>query len=64
MIVDKACRVGIRVMFVDPKYTSQTCSACGAIGKRKSTGSNATVVTVRTATSMQVEICRVWVTGW
>ena len=35
MIVDKACRVGIRVMFVDPKYTSQTCSACGAIGKRK-----------------------------
>ena len=35
MIVDKASRVGIRVMFVDPRYTSQTCSACGAIGKRK-----------------------------
>ena len=35
MIVDKASRLGMRVMFVDPRYTSKTCSACGAIGKRK-----------------------------
>ena len=35
MIVDKASRIGMRVMFVDPRYTSKTCSACGAIGKRK-----------------------------
>lgn len=34
MIVDKASRIGMRVMFVDPRYTSKTCSACGAIGKR------------------------------
>ena len=34
MIVDKATRVGIRVLLVDPRYTSKTCSECGAIGKR------------------------------
>jgi len=30
----KAEAVGIRVVFVKPAYTSQTCSVCGAIGKR------------------------------
>lgn len=31
----KAQAVGIRVEFVDPAYTSQTCSVCGCVGKRK-----------------------------
>jgi len=30
----KASDAGLRVVFVDPHYTSQTCSVCGAIGKR------------------------------
>jgi IS605 OrfB family transposase len=31
----KAEAAGLRVAFVDPAYTSQKCSACGAIGKRE-----------------------------
>lgn len=34
-IVDKACRAGIEVIFVDPRYTSQTCPHCNAIGTRQ-----------------------------
>ena len=30
----KAEAAGLKVVFVDPAYTSQTCSVCGAIGKR------------------------------
>lgn len=30
----KAQRRGINVMYVDPRYTSQTCSACQQLGKR------------------------------
>lgn len=30
----KAEAVGIHIVFVEPAYTSQTCSICGAIGKR------------------------------
>ena len=30
----KAQRRGINVMYVDPRYTSQTCSACKQLGKR------------------------------
>ena len=32
-IVDKACRAGIEVIFADPRYTSQTCPHCNAIGR-------------------------------
>lgn len=35
MIVHKAAREGIEVVFVDPRYTSQTCSKCKALGKRR-----------------------------
>lgn len=31
----KAEAAGLNVIFVEPAYTSQTCSACGAIGKRE-----------------------------
>ncbi len=31
----KAPALGINVAFVNPAYTSQTCSVCGAIGKRE-----------------------------
>ncbi|MCZ7664471.1 MAG: transposase [Thermoleophilia bacterium] len=31
----KAEAGGLRVVFVEPAYTSQTCSACGAIGNRE-----------------------------
>lgn len=34
-IVDKATRVGIEVIFVDPRYTSKTCPHCNAIGTRQ-----------------------------
>jgi putative transposase len=30
----KAKRAGVPVVFVDPRYTSQTCSCCGCIDKR------------------------------
>ena len=33
-IVDKACRAGIEVIFVDPRFTSKTCPHCNAIGTR------------------------------
>ena len=33
-IADKAREAGIRVEFVNPAYTSQTCHACGHIGRR------------------------------
>ena len=33
-IEDKACRAGIEVIFVDPRYTSKTCPHCNAIGTR------------------------------
>lgn len=32
--VDKACRAGIEVIFVDPRFTSKTCPHCNAIGTR------------------------------
>ena len=35
MIIYKAAQAGMEVMFVDPRYTSQTCSHCGKIGARK-----------------------------
>ena len=30
----KAKRVGVPVLFIDPRYTSQACSSCGSIDKR------------------------------
>lgn len=33
-IADKAREAGIRVEFVNPAYTSQTCHACGHLGRR------------------------------
>ena len=38
MIVYKAAAAGIRCVFLDPRYTSQTCSQCGAPGKRHKHG--------------------------
>ena len=35
MIVYKAVQEGMEVMFVDPRYTSQTCARCGKLGARK-----------------------------
>lgn len=35
MIVQKAARAGIEVMFVDPRYTSQTCNKCKALATRR-----------------------------
>ncbi|ELY71951.1 transposase, IS605 OrfB family protein [Natrinema pellirubrum DSM 15624] len=35
-IEDKALEAGIPVEFVNPRYTSQTCHACGHIGRRGS----------------------------
>ena len=32
--VHKAEALGLSVVYVNPAYTSQTCSVCGAIGKR------------------------------
>jgi putative transposase len=32
---DKAARAGRRVLFVDPRYTSQVCSGCGAIARKE-----------------------------
>lgn len=34
-ILQKAARTGIRTMFVDPRYTSQTCNRCKALAKRR-----------------------------
>lgn len=31
----KAAAAGLRVVYINPAYTSQTCSVCGAIGKRE-----------------------------
>ncbi|MFJ9909442.1 RNA-guided endonuclease InsQ/TnpB family protein [Streptomyces sp. NPDC101152] len=33
-IVYKAKRAGVPLVFVDPRYTSQTCAACGHVDKR------------------------------
>jgi transposase len=30
----KARRAGVLVVFIDPAYTSQTCSACGHVDRR------------------------------
>jgi putative transposase len=32
---DKAASAGRRVLFVDPRYTSQVCSGCGAIARKE-----------------------------
>lgn len=34
MVENRAVRQGITVLYVDPSYTSQICSLCGARGKR------------------------------
>ena len=31
----KAERCGIKIEYVDPAYTSQTCAQCGALGVRR-----------------------------
>jgi putative transposase len=33
-VADKAASAGRKVLFVDPRYTSQTCSGCGTIQKK------------------------------
>lgn len=35
MVEYKAKKSGIRIVYIDPAYTSKTCSRCGTIGNRK-----------------------------